>query len=95
MNFYDYFLNKINVNKLLVDEKISIGKSSDGFNQMLIALDFYKGNKSIFVVLPNIYMAQTYYDTEQKLKNYLATDQLKQERLCMAVLSLNKKHKSF
>ncbi len=36
-------------------------------------------------------MAQTYYDTEQKLKNYLATDQLKQERLCMSVLSLNKK----
>lgn len=37
-------------------------------------------------------MAQTYYDTEQKLKNYLATDQLKQERLCMSVLSLNKKY---
>lgn len=37
-------------------------------------------------------MAQTYYDTEQKLKNYLATDQLKQERLCLAVLSLNKKY---
>ncbi len=63
MNFYDYFLNKLNVNKLLVDEKISIGKSSDGFNQMLIALDFYKNNKSIFVVLPNIYMAQVYYDS--------------------------------
>lgn len=37
-------------------------------------------------------MAQTYYDTEQKLKNYLATDQLKQERLCMAILSLDKKY---
>lgn len=36
-------------------------------------------------------MAQSYYDTEQKLKNYLATDQLKQERLCLAILSLNKK----
>lgn len=37
-------------------------------------------------------MAENFYDAEQKLKNFLATDQLKQERLCLAILFLDKRY---
>ena len=63
MNLYEYFLKNSKIKDILSMDKVSIGKSSDGFNQMLIALDFYSGNTSIFVVLPNIYTAQLYYDS--------------------------------
>ncbi|MDE7106564.1 MAG: transcription-repair coupling factor [Anaeroplasmataceae bacterium] len=42
--------------------KISIGGTCDEFNMMMLACDFYRGISSIFVVLPNLYLAQKYYD---------------------------------
>ena len=47
---------------ILAYDKIKLGGSTDGYNQMLIISDFYKGSKSIFVVLPTLYSAQKYYD---------------------------------
>ena len=42
--------------------QIYLGGSCDDFNMMMLACDFYRGVSSIFVVLPNLYMAQKYYD---------------------------------
>jgi len=63
MNFIEYFSN-LKTNKKIIDShKLNIGQSSDGFNQMLIASDFYKNNNTIVVVLPNLFLAQKYYDS--------------------------------
>ena len=62
MNLFDYFSSFKNVNKVLASSKIELAKSSDGFNMMLVATDFYKGDKTVFVILPTLYQAQMYYD---------------------------------
>jgi transcription-repair coupling factor (superfamily II helicase) len=49
-------------------DNIRIGEVCDEFNIALIVSDFYRGNKSLFVVLPNLYQAQKYYDA---LSNYI------------------------
>lgn len=43
--------------------RIRLGGTCDDFNMMMIACDFYQGISSIFVVLPNLYLAQKYYDS--------------------------------
>ena len=62
MNIYQYFANMKRQANILAYDKIKIGGSTDGYNQMLIISDFYANNKSIFVVLPTLYSAQKYYD---------------------------------
>ena len=62
MNLFEYFYQRKNVNKIINEEKISIGNSTDNYNIMLIASDFYARNNSIVIVLPNLFMAQKYYD---------------------------------
>ncbi len=68
MNIYDYFYTMDSVKEILSKNKFKIAGSCDEYNLMLIATDFYKSDKSIFVVLPNLYSAQKYYDA---LANYI------------------------
>lgn len=69
MNILNHFSLLESTQDILSKDKIKIRGSSDGYNQMLILSDFYSGNKSIFVVLPNIYLAQQYYDNLIKYIN--------------------------
>lgn len=62
MNIYEYFYTLDSVKRILDTEKIKIAASCDEYNLMLIATDFYLKDKSVFVVLPNLYTAQRYYD---------------------------------
>lgn len=62
MNIYEYFYHLESVKKILNQDKIKIGNTCDEYNLMLIASDFFKNDNSIFVVLPNLYTAQRYYD---------------------------------
>ena len=55
MNLLEYFSNLKSVKEIRESQKISLGQSTDEFNMMLIASDFYNGDKSLFVVLPNLY----------------------------------------
>ncbi len=57
---YLYHIKKV---KNLVDaQNVIIKNTCDNFNINLVAIDFLKNEKSIFVVTPNIYIAQKYYD---------------------------------
>lgn len=71
MDLFDYFYNIESVNTILNKNKYKISGTCDEYNVMLLATDFYKGNKSIFVVLPNLYNAQKYYDS---LASYVNED---------------------
>ena len=71
MNIYEYLQSNKYVDKIIKSDKLIIGKTSDGFNQAAIISDFYSSNKSIFVVLPNLFTAQKYYDN---LVNYINSD---------------------
>ena len=71
MNIYEYLQSNKYVDKIIKSDKLIIGKTSDGFNQAAIISDFYSSNKSIFVVLPNLFIAQKYYDS---LINVFASD---------------------
>lgn len=62
MDIFEYFGNLDSVKRILDMERIKISASCDEYNLMLIASDFYRRDKSIFVVLPNLYTAQKYYD---------------------------------
>ena len=68
MNIYDYLSYTNAINDVINSDNIRIGDVCDEFNMTLIISDFYRGNKSLFVVLPNLYQAQKYYDT---LSNYI------------------------
>ncbi len=62
MDIFEY-LYSVGKTKYIIDsDKINVGKSSDGYNALLIATDFLKNNKSVFVVLSSLYEAQNYYD---------------------------------
>ena len=63
MIILDYFSKIESVNKILNSNKIKVGESCDGFNLLLLAEEFYKSNKTIFVCLPTLYQAQKYYDS--------------------------------
>jgi len=69
LNFLDHFSLIPSTQDILNKDKIKIRGTSDGYNYMLIMTDFYQGDKSIFVVLPNIYLTQQYYDNLIKYIN--------------------------
>ncbi len=69
MNILNHFSLLETTQDILSKDKIKVRGASDGYNQMLILSDFYSGDKSIFVVLPNIYLAQQYYDNLIKYVN--------------------------
>ena len=71
MNLFEYFSKRKNVNNIINSNKIRIGNSTDNYNLMLVASDFYAGDKSIIIVLPNLFLAQRYYDS---LTEYLNND---------------------
>ena len=50
------------VKEVLDSSNVIIKNTCDNFNIDLIAIDFLKNEKSIFVVTPNLYIAQKYYD---------------------------------
>ena len=62
MNLLDYLCQKESVSSVITSDRIKIGGTTDAWNMMLMACDFYQGNASVFVVLPNLYLAQNYYD---------------------------------
>ena len=63
MNILEYFYSINSVYNIINKSNIRLNESCDGYNQMLIASDFYNNNRTIFVVLPNLYTAQKYYDS--------------------------------
>ena len=62
MNLYSFLYNHHSFKKIISADKLKISQTNDEFNMMLVATDFYCNDKSIFVVLPNLYQAQKYYD---------------------------------
>ena len=62
MNIVPFLLNHTIIEELIEKPEVRIGGTCDEFNIMMVACDFYKGNSSIFVVLPNLYTAQKYYE---------------------------------
>ena len=68
MNIYDYLSYTKVINDVIHKDNVRIGDVCDEFNITLLISDFYRGNKSLFVVLPNLYLAQKYYD---ELSNYI------------------------
>ncbi|NLN50656.1 MAG: transcription-repair coupling factor [Acholeplasmataceae bacterium] len=51
------------------DSGLKLTDLNEGFVQNLVALDFVKGEKTIFLVLPNISLAQKFYDQIGNLIN--------------------------
>ena len=62
MDIFSFLNNHYSIKKIIDADKLKISATNDEFNMMLIATDFYSANKSVFVVLPNLYLAQKYYD---------------------------------
>jgi transcription-repair coupling factor (superfamily II helicase) len=70
--YLQYFKNLIPNKEIIQNSKdLVINQTNDHYNMTLIACDFIENNHSIFVVLPNLYMAQQYYDG---LSNLLSND---------------------
>ena len=69
MNIFEYFSKRKNVNIIIKSDRISIGNSTDNYNMMLIASDFYANDKNIIIVLPNLFLAQKYYDMLSNIIN--------------------------
>lgn len=59
---YDYLLKLKSFKKIINDNKIKVVNSTDNANLVSIALDFKNSDNTIFVVLPNLVLAQRYYD---------------------------------
>ena len=62
MNIYSFLLKHESFSKVIDSNKINIANTCDEYNMLLAACDFYSNNKSIFIVCPNLYLAQKYYD---------------------------------
>ena len=62
MNIVPFLSNQTIIDELIKKPKVRIGGTCDDFNIMMLACDFFLGDSSIFVVLPNLYTAQKYYD---------------------------------
>lgn len=64
-------INYLNDNPCLSSlvNKQRLSKSNDNLNIYLIASDFLKNHRSIFVVLPSLFLAQKYYDNLTNLVN--------------------------
>lgn len=59
---YDYIKDINSFKKIINSKKLNIINSTDNFNISAIASDFYNGDNSIYVILPNLVLAQKYYD---------------------------------
>ncbi len=57
----DYLYQNTKIKDILSKDKITISNSCDNFNTYLMAIDFLRNEKSIFVVLPNTILAEQYY----------------------------------
>ena len=62
MDIFSFLLNHYSFKKIINSDSLKISATNDEFNMMLVAADFYANDKSVFVVLPNLYQAQKYYD---------------------------------
>ena len=70
--FLQYFKNLIPNKEIIQTHKdLVINQTNDPYNMTLIACDYLENNHTVFVVLPNLYMAQQYYDG---LSNLLTND---------------------
>ena len=58
----DYLYHIKKVRNLIDSDNVIIKNTCENFNISLIAIDFLKNEKSIFVVAPNLFVAQKYYD---------------------------------
>lgn len=58
----DYLYSNTLIKSLVDSNNNILSVNNDNFNIDLIAVDFLKNEKSIFVVTPTIYLAQKYYD---------------------------------
>ncbi len=63
MDIYPLLNQTATFKEYFKQSRIRLGGTCDDFNMMMIACDFYQGISSIFVVLPNLYLAQKYYDS--------------------------------
>ena len=61
MNLFKY-LKSLSEFKPINEDKLNISQTPEGYNELLIATDFYNNDKTIFVVTPTLYLAQKYYD---------------------------------
>lgn len=61
--FYTYF-NKLYPHNKILNEKnnLVLSQTNDSYNMTLIASDFLSHDDTVYVVLPNLYLAQLYYD---------------------------------
>ena len=73
-NLFDIF-SKIDSNKNIIKQKdnLILNQTTDAYNMMYIAASFMQTEDVVFVVLPNIYMAQQYYDG---LSNIVGTSEV-------------------
>ena len=55
------------ITESIKDNVSRISQSNKNFNSYLIASDYLKNNRMIFVVLPTLFDAQNYYDTLSNL----------------------------
>ncbi len=62
MTIYDFLLQNDVIKNIIDKNNVSIGNTTDDFNELLIATDFYQNENTVFVVLPSLYLAQKYYD---------------------------------
>lgn len=62
MSIFEFMLENQTIQEILSRNRVKLGNSCDDFNMMLVACDFYSKDSSIFVVVPNLYLAQKYYD---------------------------------
>lgn len=63
MDLYSFLLRHETIGKVVHAPRLKINHTNDDFNAMMIATDFYQQDKSIFVVCPNLFQAQKYYET--------------------------------
>lgn len=73
-NLFDIF-SKIDSSKNIIKQKdnLILNQTTDAYNMMYIAASFMQTEDVVFVVLPNIYMAQQYYDG---LSNIVGTSEV-------------------
>jgi transcription-repair coupling factor (superfamily II helicase) len=65
----DYIKNHTKIKELIqkTSQTVFFKSSNDTYNAYLIAIDYLEGNDNVFVVTPNLYEAQKYYDTLSQL----------------------------
>lgn len=69
MDIFSFLLKHESIRRIIDSNKLKISNTNDEFNMMLVATDFYSSDKSVFVVLPNLYQAQKYYDAISSFVN--------------------------